>query len=310
MNRRHLALLALSSLWLKGAFAAKKEPKSASGDAGALVLLAMDYKKGVDVGQYWVSEKFDGVRALWDGTVLRFRSGRSIAAPAWFIAKLPPVPLDGELWMGRRKFDALSAAVRRSAPKDDEWRALKYLVFELPPAAATAASTSAATAAATPAAMPDSLDFTARAKQLKTTVQGAAWPQLVAVEQFRLASHQALNERLKAVVKAGGEGLMLHRADAPYLTGRNAALLKLKPVSDAEGVVLAHIPGKGKYTGLMGALEIRTEDGLRLKIGTGFSDALRENPPAVGSTITYSYREKTFTGKPRFASFLRANEVQ
>ena len=302
MNRRQLALLALSSLWLKGANAAKKEPKSASGDAGALVLLAMDYTKGVDVGQYWVSEKFDGVRALWDGTVLRFRSGRSIAAPAWFIAKLPPVPLDGELWMGRRKFDALSAAVRRSAPKDDEWRALKYLVFELPPATAAATPT--------PTTTPDSLDFTARAKLLTTTVQGAAWPQLVAVEQFRLANHQALNERLKAVVKSGGEGLMLHRADAPYITGRNAALLKLKPVSDAEGVVLAHIPGKGKYTGLMGALEIRTDDGLRLKIGTGFSDAVRENPPAVGSTITYSFREKTFTGKPRFASFLRANDGQ
>jgi DNA ligase 1 len=294
MNRRRLAILALSSFWLGRVHAAKKEPNAVSNKSDALALLAMDYKKGVDVGQYWVSEKFDGVRALWDGSSLRFRSGRPIAAPAWFTAKLPTQPLDGELWMGRRKFDALSAAVRRTEPKDEEWRALQYLVFELPSKAGSASA----------------MDFTARAQQLKALVQSTAWPQLVAVEQSRMADDKALKERLNQVVKTGGEGLMLHRADAPYLTGRNAALLKLKPVSDAEGVVLAHIPGKGKYAGLLGALEIRTDDGLRLKIGTGFTDAVRENPPAVGSTITYSFRDKTFTGKPRFASFLRASEGQ
>lgn len=294
MNRRHFAILALLGPWLARTHAAKNESANLSGQGIASVLLAMDYKKGVDIRQYLVSEKFDGVRALWDGTNLRFRSGRPIAAPAWFIAKLPPVLLDGELWMGRRRFDALSAAVRRKTPKDEEWRALQYLVFELPSKPDT----------------PSTLDFSARAAQLRAIVQAANWPQLLAVEQSRVASDKALKERLNQVVKSGGEGLMLHRADAPYLTGRNAALLKLKPVSDAEGVVLAHIPGKGKYAGAMGALEIRTEDGLRLKIGTGFSDAVRENPPAVGSTITYSFREKTFTGKPRFASFLRAHEDQ
>ena len=294
MNRRHIAILALLGPWLGRTHAAKNAPAGTSAQSDASVLLAMDYKKGVDIRQYLVSEKFDGVRALWDGTSLRFRSGRPIAAPAWFIAKLPPAPLDGELWMGRRKFDALSAAVRRKTPKDEEWRALQYLVFELP----------------SKADAPSALDFSARAAQLKATVQAANWPQLLAVDQFRVASDKALKERLNQVVKSGGEGLMLHRADAPYLTGRNAALLKLKPVSDAEGVVLAHIPGKGKYAGVMGAIEIRTEDGLRLKIGTGFSDTVRENPPAVGSTIIYSFREKTFTGKPRFASFLRVNDGQ
>lgn len=292
MNRRHLTFLALSSLWMGKVWAAKNAAPSPSNASAAPVLLAMDYKKGVDVGQYWVSEKFDGVRALWDGTSLRFRSGRSIAAPAWFLAKLPKEPLDGELWMGRRKFDALSAAVRRAVPVDEEWRALQYLVFELPP------KTGASTAG----------DFTARSQQIAALVQNSAWPQLVAVEQFRLADAKALKNKLNEIVQLGGEGLMLHRADAPYLTGRSSALLKYKAVSDAEGVVLAHIPGKGKYTGLMGALEIRTDSGQRLKIGTGFSDAQREKPPAIGSTITYSFRDKTFTGKPRFASFLRVSQ--
>jgi DNA ligase 1 len=98
---------------------------------------------------------------------------------------------------------------------------------------------------------------------------------------------------------------MLHRADAPVTQGRSAALLKLKTVSDAEGIVTAHIPGKGKFAGMLGALQIKTEDGHIVKIGTGFSDEQRKTPPAIGSTITYTYRDKTPSSKPRFAAFLR-----
>ena len=98
---------------------------------------------------------------------------------------------------------------------------------------------------------------------------------------------------------------MLHLANAPYVTGRNAALLKLKKVADAEAEVVAHAPGKGKFKGVLGALDVKTEDGQRFRLGTGFTDAQRQNPPAVGSTVTYSYRDLTPSGKPRFASFLR-----
>ena len=94
--------------------------------------LAMDAEPGSDPQGWLVSEKLDGVRALWDGARLRFRSGRLIAAPAWFLAALPPAPLDGELWAGRGRFDAASAAVRREQPQDSEWRALRYEVFDQP----------------------------------------------------------------------------------------------------------------------------------------------------------------------------------
>jgi DNA ligase-1 len=79
-------------------------------------LLAKNAQAGIDPKPYLVSEKLDGVRALWDGTALRFRSGRVVAAPAWFLAGLPKTPLDGELWMGRRSFDVLSGIVRRAEP--------------------------------------------------------------------------------------------------------------------------------------------------------------------------------------------------
>jgi len=238
----------------------------------------------VDPAAYLVSEKFDGVRALWDGRSLRFRSGQTIAAPQWFLAKLPAQTLDGELWLGRGRFEELSGFVRKLQPEDAEWRQIQYLIFELPDAPGP---------------------FTARAQRIQGIVAAAQWPQLVAVPQFRVKDRQALKAKLDEVVRAGGEGLMLHLAEAPYTTGRSDVLLKLKPLSDTEAVVVGHIPGKGKYQGMLGALRVEMPDGKQFVIGTGFTDAVRKQPPAVGTVVTYTYRGLTKNGLPRFASYLR-----
>ncbi|MDR7332397.1 DNA ligase [Roseateles asaccharophilus] len=247
-------------------------------------LLAKSAPAGIDPKPYLVSEKLDGVRALWDGRVLRFRSGRVIAAPAWFLAQLPKEPLDGELWIARRSFDALSAAVRRSEPVDAEWRRIRYHVFELPAGAGS---------------------FEQRAQMLKGLAGGVVVP----VEQWRLASTAALQARLREVVAGGGEGLMLHRADEPLASGRSDLLLKLKPEADAEAVVVGHEPGRGRFAGLLGALELQTPEGVRFQLGTGFSEAQRRDPPPLGTVVTYRYRELTPNGKPRFASFVRVADA-
>ena len=125
---------------------------------------------------------------------------------------------------------------------------------------------------------------------------------------YELCLFSELKRRLDRVVKAGGEGLMLHLANAPYVTGRSDVLLKLKPLLDTEATVVRHIPGKGRNAGRLGALEVRTRDGIVFRLGTGFSDAQRDNPPPVGSLVTYTYRDVTPSGKPRFASFLRVRD--
>lgn len=259
----------------------------AHADTPAL-LLAKVLGPEADPADYLVSEKYDGVRALWDGTALRFRSGREVKAPRWFLERLPKQPLDGELWMGRGRFEALSACVRRAAPEDAEWRQVQYMVFELPGAPGT---------------------FAERADRIAAIAAATAWPQLVAVPQVRGTDRAALRRRLQEVLRAGGEGLMLHRADAPYQTGRSDSLLKLKPLLDTEAVVVAHVPGSGKYQGLLGALRVETPEGRRFLLGTGFSDALRREPPPVGTTVTYTYRGLTASGLPRHASFLRVRET-
>ncbi|HQT31985.1 MAG TPA: DNA ligase [Thiobacillus sp.] len=251
------------------------------------MLLAEVYAANVDISQYWVSEKFDGVRAQWDGHTLRFRGGGEVPAPAWFTAKFPMTPLDGELWIARDQFDALSGTVRKIEPMEAEWRQVRYLVFELPGATG---------------------DFSARVQQMKSLVAEADVPWLQAVEQTRVSDRAALMQRLDAVVKAGGEGLMLHRADALYLTGRSDALLKLKPWQDAEAVVVGYVPGKGKYAGMTGALEMEMPHNQRFRIGSGLSDALRRQPPPIGTRITYRYQHLTKNGVPRFPRYLRVRQ--
>lgn len=246
--------------------------------------LAQHYRPGTDVAAYWVSEKYDGVRALWTGTELQSRQGLPIRAPAWFTAGWPATPLDGELWAGRGRFDAAQSAVAQAVPQDAQWRTLRYMVFDLPGHAG---------------------GFDERLPALRRTAAALGQPWVQAVPQWRVASHAALMKQLHDHEKAGAEGLMLRRADAPYRGGRSDDLLKLKSFDDAEAVVVGHAPGKGKYAGQTGALVVELPDGRRLRLGSGLPDALRRAPPPLGAVVTYRYNGTHASGLPRFARFWR-----
>jgi DNA ligase-1 len=286
MRRGVLGALGVAALLGVASVPARAAPRARAGDSDAepALLLARNYDTRIDPAAYLVSEKLDGVRATWDGAVLRHRSGRPVAAPQAFIARLPPSPLDGELWLGRGRFDALSAAVRRSPSDAVEWRSVRYMVFELPDGPGS---------------------FAARAAKLEGLCAAAGWEQLRAVAQVPVADRTALRRRLDAVCAQGGEGLVLHLASAPWTVGRSDVLLKLKPWLDDEARVVGWRPGAGRNAGRAGALELETPAGRRFFLGSGLPDALRDTPPPPGSTVTYRYHGFTETGLPRFASFLR-----
>ena len=252
------------------------------------VLLAKVWQHGQDPAGFWVSEKLDGVRALWDGHQLRFRSGHIVPAPDWFTAALPAQPLDGELWLGRGTFDALSAIVRKASPLDAEWRQVRYMIFELPDFSG---------------------NFSQRVEQMRVVTAQAQLAWLQAVPQFQVANAAQLMARYQEVIAAGGEGLMLHRAEALYHTGRSDDLLKLKPAEDAEAVVIGYLPGKGRNKGMVGALLVENAAGKHFRIGSGLNDATRRHPPAVGTTITYRYQELSAKGIPRFPRYWRIREA-
>lgn len=256
-------------------------------DQSPPLLLANSYQPDINLQDCWVSEKLDGVRAYWDGKQLISRQGNIYAAPAWFTAALPNIALDGELWSGREQFAELSGLVRRQSPTDTDWRDIKYMVFDLPGSDET---------------------FDQRLKQLEQIFGAINAPHIQLIQQYKISSHQALMQKLDETVQQGGEGLMLHRGSSKYKSGRSDDLLKLKTYQDAEATVIQHIPGSGKYKDMLGSILVETADKKRFRVGTGFSDAERKNPPPIGSLITYKYFGLTDKGIPRFASFVRVRD--
>lgn len=261
----------------------------AKDNAKPMLMLANIYHQRIDLNQYWVSEKLDGVRAYWNGQQIISRGGHVYHAPKWFIANFPNKKLDGELWIAREKFEQVVSTVRDKLPNDSEWKQVKFMAFDLPSSPAI---------------------FDQRLMQLSKVITEANVPWLKLVKQWRVKDHKTLMSQLNGFTNNGAEGLMLHRGDSFYSGKRSGDLLKVKQYQDAEAVVVKHISGKGKYKNMLGALMVRTPNNLRFKIGTGFSDLERQNPPELGATITYQYRGLTKNGIPRFASFLRIREVE
>lgn len=250
-----------------------------------LVLLTR-YPQGMPVANWLMSEKLDGIRAYWDGKQLLSRRGNRFAAPDWFTRPLPPFPLDGELWIARGQFEQTLSITSRQRPHPG-WHRISYNIFEVPGA-------------------PGGLDSRLEKLRSHLAVQPVAHLHIIPQVPVRDANH--LQAELERVVANGGEGLVLRNPQSPYETGRTRNALKVKPVDDMEGRVIGYRPGKGKYSGMTGALWVEIVGGKRLHIGSGLSDAERANPPPIGSLITFRYRGFTEAGIPRFASFLRMRE--
>lgn len=252
--------------------------------ARAVDLLLLDrYTPDTDITDWLMSEKLDGVRAYWSGSELISRQGNRLAAPDWFTAGLPPFELDGELWSRRGDFARILSIVSRDQPHEG-WRELSYQVFEVPNA-------------------PGGL--MARLERLRGYLANHPLAHLHIIEQTPVRSPEHLRQRLQAVEAHGGEGLVVRDPKAPYTTGRSDRALKVVSFETMEGRVVGYRPGKGKYVGMTGALEVELADGRRLFLGSGLSDAQRLDPPALGALVTFKYRGRTRNGLPRFASFLR-----
>jgi DNA ligase 1 len=261
----------------------RPEPNADGESTAPGLLLAQTWTNDVDLAGWWMSEKLDGVRAYWDGRQFLSRQGNLFYAPDWFVEHLPPTPLDGELWLARKSFQRTVSIVRRQ-DKSDLWRELAYVVFDAP-------------------AINDV--FERRLEYLRETLAGSTSQFVRALEQQRCRDLDHLQEELARVDALGGEGLMLRQPGSRYEAGRSTTLLKIKRFHDAEARVLGHLPGAGRHEGRLGALDVELPDGTQFSVGTGFSDAQRENPPPVGSLITFRYQELSDRGVPRFPSFVR-----
>lgn len=251
------------------------------------VMLAHTWTPKIDPTGWWMSEKLDGVRAIWNGEMLVTRGAIRIPAPPWFTERLPKDHmLDGELWMGRGKFQQCSGAVRRESDSS-EWHQITYQVFDC---------------------ITDSIKnaaFLDRYRTARELVKKIGHCHLV--EQTPIKSHEHLEQAFAQILEAGGEGLIIRQPNGTWIPTRTSTLLKVKADDECDAVVTGYLGGEGKHKGRVGALICRLRDigkqSITVNVGTGLSDADRENPPKTGTVIRVGHSGVTDAGVPRFPRF-------
>lgn len=255
---------------------------------GPKLLLANDFRDFPDLDPtgWWFSEKLDGCRSIVRNGKFTTRQGNQYFSPGYFTDLFPDdIVLDGELWVSRGtgKFEEAMSIVR-SQESGTRWTQVCFVVFDAPD-------------------LPG--PFEDRLKAFTEICAKANSPYLKAHPHFKVQSRKHLEEELARIEALGGEGLMLRQPGSLYERCRSNTLLKYKPFRDAEAVVVAHTPGKGKHKGQLGALVVKTPEGIEFNLGTGLTDKERRNPPPVGCTITYSYTGRTNSGCPKCCAFVR-----
>ena len=263
-------------------------PRVAAAAFPGAVMLAKPYA-GTDPTGWWMSEKLDGVRAYWTGTHFYTRNGNPINAPEWFTRGMPNVALDGELTAGRGAFQQTVSAVRKQKPVDAEWQDITFQVFDAPNVSG---------------------GCEARWAEMNRVVAGV--PYVTALPQTRCSSPRHLAQVRAEIAALGGEGVMLREPGSVYEPRRTGALRKVKSFQDAEARITGYTAGTGKHAGRLGAYEAVLLKGSRAKfrIGTGISDAEREQPLPVGTVVTVKFQELTDDGVPRFPALVGPRDYE
>lgn len=235
---------------------------------------------GQNVTGWMMSEKLDGVRAIWDGENLTSRNGNIFSAPDWFKAALPALPLDGELYIGRRMFQTTVGIVRKKNPIDAEWQRIRYKVFD---------------------AHTQPGGFEQRLAVAQAALAGNRVAQLI--EQTPCTGKANLDAMFANLVGNGAEGLMLRRPRSDYEQKRTDSLLKYKPFDTDEAIVIGHVKGEGRLGGMVGSM-ICLYKGKQFQVGAGMNDETRQHPPGIGAAITFGFQGLTDGGIPRFPVFV------
>ncbi|HEB9416550.1 TPA: DNA ligase [Campylobacter coli] len=243
---------------------------------------------------YLMSEKLDGIRGIWEAGKFKTRQDNPIHTPSYFTYNFPSFKLDGELWMARAKFDEVSALTRSDNLDSSLWKSVTYNVFDVPNACEEFKLA------------PCTLSN--RLKVLERYLQQNPNPYIKIIKQIPIKDQEHLKEFYKDIIFNKGEGVVIRKDLVPYEKGRSKNALKLKPYEDAECKVIAYTEGKGKFQGKIGALLCQMPDDRVIKIGSGLKDKDRENPPKIGSIVTYKFNGLTKNSLPRFPVFLHIRD--
>ena len=292
--------------------------------------LAHNYNpKKHGIGGWFLSEKLDGMRAFWDGGISRgipkkdvpwanntkdsryqippiatglwSRYGNVIHAPDMWLDRLPDIPLDGELWIGRESRQRLMSIVKQLIPNGLDWGDVSYYVFDSPPFERIFAdgiinntnyhkmiSWYDIEQFINRSSRRNKLISVGSISRFETIVTQlkdfCSWPAIYLPQEqlpFQtILAEETIRQKLIEISMLGGEGLMLREPSSFWWPERTYKLLKVKKLQDMEGEVIGYITGKetdkgSKLLGMMGALILKLPNGARMEL-SGFTDDERQ----------------------------------
>ena len=276
--------------------------KALQDDAKDFVTLAKTYNPKVHVitpkrkvetciKGWGIHEKLDGVRARWHKGKLISRTKREFPVPEQVrktmnlvFGELEP---DGELVSNDGDFQKTVSIVKNGHSTEKDWEGITYHIFDVVREGS----------------------YTERMGYADLILGRPKFIKLTHPIDY-VASEENIAENLDWVLKQGGEGIMIRNHDAPYTTGRTKNLLKVKKFMDIEVTVVGHEDGEGRNEGRLGALLCELDNGNPVRIGTGFTDAVRENPPAIGAKVTCKFFDYTNDGIPRFPVYVVTRDYE
>lgn len=261
-------------------------------------LLAHNFDNKNDHVGWFMSEKLDGIRCIFYNNHLYSRTAHTIHAPAWFIENISKSlegssvkMLDGELYTKRNDFQCICSIVKKDVPIDEEWKDIKYMIFDLP--------------------LEATLVFLDRYNKMTCIFQNNNNIQVVTHHLVREVAD--IDRYLDEITSEDGEGIMLRDPNSYYEQKRSKSLIKYKKFYDDDAIITAVELGKGKYEKAIGKFKVKwlNQPHIEFHVGTGLDDILRnikDTESLIGKIVKIKYYSVTRSGKPRFPVFIGFRE--
>eukprot|EP00026_Physarum_polycephalum_P001573 Phypoly_transcript_01575.p1 GENE.Phypoly_transcript_01575~~Phypoly_transcript_01575.p1 ORF type:complete len:894 (+),score=113.77 Phypoly_transcript_01575:551-3232(+) len=214
---------------------------------------------------WWLGEKYDGIRSCWHPKKKKLysRFGRVIPMTSSVLRNFPRIFLDGECWFGRGLY-LLSFTLVRSDSESVRWENLRNVVFD------------------NQAANMQLKPFEKRYKRLLFHIP-QDHPCAIVATRLAVENHLDLEDIVKCIIEEGGEGVILRKIGSIYEHGRTSALLKIKTYdAEKEGIVTG--VGSNKF------VRVYMPDGRYISV----PQQNVEIPfPEIGSVVTIAYERNS-----------------
>eukprot|EP00026_Physarum_polycephalum_P000419 Phypoly_transcript_00420.p1 GENE.Phypoly_transcript_00420~~Phypoly_transcript_00420.p1 ORF type:complete len:1013 (+),score=147.72 Phypoly_transcript_00420:21-3059(+) len=271
-------------------------------DVGELMLASLPENYTFDPTNWWLSEKYDGLRACYHPShkILYSRFGRKFSIPESYLSQFPNSFLDGEIWFGRESHleaQQLYVKVEKAQDQEDQKETTDEENTEFGESVQTTNTINGSPInenvrwefmklVAMDLADPDSssLEYEKRFQSVMALLD-SQFPTITIVTSFICRSKKALHTSLQAILDGGGEGVILRKAKSAYFNGRADALKKYKTHRDQEGLVV----------------NVALPDiSIKLPSGNVFVSHVTSGDriPKVGDIVTFRYSKMTVFGVP------------